>query len=100
MKTETERDNQISKIDKVLLNVRRGTYFIVQAKLDCSYDSIVSVVSRRKYWNEDIYNMIKKVNSLSDEDHAVELVRAKKKLKENGKFPVRIPAKKSKKESI
>jgi hypothetical protein len=75
-------ENNRIRLEKVLPNVRRGTYYIVQAKLECSYDSVLSVVKRMKYWNEDIYKMVKKINTLSDEDFAVELVRAKKKNKE------------------
>lgn len=75
-----------TKIEKIIFSIRNGTYYIVQAKLDCSYDSIVSVISRQKYWNEDIYKMVKRVNALNDEDFAVELVRAKKKLREQNKL--------------
>jgi hypothetical protein len=73
-------ENNKLRIERILPYIRRGTYYIIQAKLECSYDSVLSVLKRMKYWNEDIYKMTKKINALSDEEFAIELVRAKKKI--------------------
>lgn len=81
MTTEKEKAKQQTKLDSIAEKTRRGSYLIVQARMGCHYMSIQSVLKTRRYYNEDIVKMLEQVNKLSDEDFAVELVRAKKRLK-------------------
>lgn len=70
--------NKEETIDRVVKNMRRGTYIIIKARTNAHYQSIVSVFTNRRYWNEEMVKLANEINGLSDEDFAVELVRAKK----------------------
>lgn len=69
-----------TRIRAIKAHMRRGTLHIIAAKSNCSYANVSSVISRLNHWNELIVKVGEMVIKLEDEDFAVELVRAKKKL--------------------
>jgi hypothetical protein len=69
-----------TKIESLRANMRKGTFVIIKARTNAHYQSIVSVFTNRRYWNDEFIYLAEQINELSDEDFAVELVRAKKKI--------------------
>ena len=80
-----DKKNRVETIDRVVKSMRRGTYIIIKARTNAHYQSIVSVFTNRRYWNEEMVRLAKEINGLSDEDFAVELVRSKKIVESNKK---------------
>jgi hypothetical protein len=80
-----DKKNREETIDRVVKSMRRGTYIIIKARTNAHYQSIVSVFTNRRYWNEEMVRLAKEINGLSDEDFAVELVRSKKIVESNKK---------------
>lgn len=67
-----------TKIEKIRANMRKGTFVIIKARTNAHYQSILAVFTNQRYWNDEFISLAEKINKLSDEDFAVELVRAKK----------------------
>ena len=78
---KSKKELKETRLEKICSNLRRGSYIIIKARTDAHYQSIVAVFTNKRYWNEEIVKVAEQLNKLSDEDFAVELVRAKKKVK-------------------